>query len=258
MSEREPLQDLADRGDIRFVLVDTSHPGNIGAAARAITNMGVGCLHLVTPHRYPASEAQERAAGGAAALTAAPVHAELAPAIDDCVLVCGLSARSRRVDHPMLTARDAGPRILAAAQQGPVALLFGREARGLTNDELARCHYRIEVPANPTYPVMNLAMAVQVMAYELRLAAGAVGASATGAEGPGWDQPVASSRDVEYLLEHFERVMVGLEFMDPANPGQVPARLRRLFQRLHLDRIETGMLRGFLTAIEKQLGPRGP
>lgn len=250
--------DLGDLGDIRFVLVDTSHPGNIGASARALVTMGFDGLHLVKPYRYPAREAVFRAAGGAGALERAPVHAELAPAIDDCVLVCGLSARSRRVDHPVLTLRDAAPVVLDAAQQGPVALLFGREARGLTNAELERCHYRIEIPGNPAYPILNLAMAVQLTAWELRQAAGHAGEhageSVIDPRQQAWDQPPASSADVEYLLDHLHRVLVGIDFIDADNPGQVPNRLRRLFQRLRLDRTEVGMLRGILTQIEQWQG----
>lgn len=247
--------DLGSLGDIRFVLVDTSHPGNIGASARALVTMGFDGLHLVKPYRYPAREAVFRAAGGAGALERAPVHAELEPAIDDCVLVCGLSARARRVDHPVLTLRDAAPVVLDAARQGPVALLFGREARGLTNAELERCHYRIEIPGNPAYPILNLAMAVQLMAWELRQAAGHAGVSVIDPRQQEWDQPPASSKDVEYLLEHIERVLVETAFIDPDNPGQVPNRMRRLFQRLRLDRTEVGMLRGVLTQIQHRLAP---
>ena len=257
----DPL--LAER--VRMVLVEPTHPGNIGAAARAMKNMGLTQLVLVNPLRYPDPEARFRAASAVDVVDAARVVPTLADAVDDCTLVIGTSARSRRVPWPMVDAREAAGRLLAEAPTAPVAVVFGREASGLTNEELARCQLHLMVPTDPAYPSLNLSMAVQLVAYELRMAW--LDAGARPPEPP-WDRPWAESAAVERLLEHLERLLRASGFLDEREPGTVLLRLRRLFFRTRLDQVEVNILRGFLSALERRLpgrerspgrdGPSGP
>ena len=240
---------------VRIVLIETSHPGNIGGAARAMKTMGLKDLWLVRPQRYPDPQAEWRSAGALDVLDTARVVQDLDEAIADCVLVIGTSARNRRIPWPLLTARQLGPRIVAEAAGRPIAVLFGREASGLTNDELQRCHLHLQIPANPEYASLNLAMAVQVVCYELYQARFDV------AEAP---EALASDRDpapvaaVEGMLGHLEQVLMHVEFLDADNPGQVMTRLRRLFTRIRPDETEVQMLRGALTEIQRALGRSGP
>ncbi len=236
-------------GHVRIVLVETSHPGNIGGAARAMKTMGLEQLWLVRPGRYPDPQAEWRAAGALDVLDRAIVVDSLDEAIADCTLVIGTSTRTRRIPWPLLTAREVGPRIRGESVNAPIAVLFGRETSGLTNDELQRCHVHLQIPANPVYPSLNLAMAVQVVCYELYQA---VLEPADTIE-PAWDREPATVAAVDALLVHFEAVLTRVEFLDPANPGQVMARLRRLFTRLRPDDTEVSILRGALTEIQKAL-----
>lgn len=229
---------------IRVVLVEPTHPGNIGAAARAMKTMGLSDLVLVAPERYPHPEATWRAAGGASVLDAAKVVDVLGEAIEDCVFVAATSARSRRIPWPSAEPRSAAPQLLEAAAAGPVAVLFGREASGLTNDELQRAGLHIHVPANPDYPVLNLAMAVQLVAYELRMAS-------RDWLPPSWDRRPATSAEVEGMLAHLASALTEIDYLDPDNPRQTMTRLRRLFTRAGLDVTETQMLRGIFKAIER-------
>jgi tRNA (cytidine32/uridine32-2'-O)-methyltransferase len=240
------MQPLLDR--VRAVLVETQHPGNIGGAARALRTMGLSDLVLVRPRRYPDPQAEWRAAGGVDVLRAARVVDTLDAAIGDCGFVVGTSARSRRIPWPVASPQDAAARIVAEAAGRPVAILFGREASGLLNEELQRCHLHLQIDANPDYPSLNLAMAVQVVAYEIRRAA--AGPQSTEA----WDRLPATAADVEGLMAHLESVLVEVGFLDPANPGQTMTRLRRLLARIHPDDTEVKMLRGILTEIQRALG----
>lgn len=233
--------------NLRVVLVNTSHPGNIGAAARAMKNMGLDRLYLVEPREFPAPRALWRAAGATDVLARAVVVASLAEAIADCGLVIGTSARERRIPWPLLDPRECGQRAWRESAQHQVALVFGREDRGLTNDELAQCGFHVHIPANPDYSSLNLAAAVQVLTYELRMAAlGDTGGSVTQT----WDVPRARAEDIEHYFEHLERVLVEIGFHDPANPRQTMARLRRLLARIRPDRMELSILRGVLTAMQ--------
>ena len=237
---------------VRIVLVETSHPGNIGGAARAIKTMGLEQLWLVRPGRYPDPQAEWRAAGAQDVLERAVVVDSLDAAIADCTLVVGTSTRARRIPWPLLTPRELGEQIRGESGQRPIAILFGREASGLTNDELQRCHLHLQIPANPAYPSLNLAMAVQVVCYELYQA----GFDAR-SDVDAWDRELASVASVDSLLAHLENVLARVEFFDRDNPGQVMTRLRRLFTRIRPDETEVSMLRGALTEIERALGVRG-
>ncbi len=234
--------DLLER--VRVVLVEPSHPGNVGAAARAMKTMGLCDLVMVAPRRHPHPEATWRAAGGADVLAKARVVDALGSAIDDCVLVAATSARPRRIPWPTADLRGAAAQLIDAASTGPVAVLFGREASGLTNDELQRAALHVHVPANPDYPVLNLGMAVQLMAYELRMAC-------SHWEAPGWDRRPATSGEIEGMLEHLASVLQRIDYLDLENPRQTMTRLRRLFTRASLDVTETQMLRGIFRAIER-------
>ena len=233
--------------NVRVVLVNTSHPGNIGAAARAMKNMGLERLYLVAPREFPAPRALWRAAGAVDVLERAVVVETLAAAVADCGMVVGTSARERRIPWPLLDPRECGQRVWQESAHHEVALVFGREDRGLTNDELAQCSYHVHIPANPEYSSLNLAAAVQVLAYEVRMAAlAAAGAMPS----PEWDVPPAPAADLDLYFQHLERVLVEIGFHDPANPRQTMVRLRRLLARIRPDRMELSILRGVLTGVQ--------
>lgn len=200
---------------IRVVLSRPSHPGNIGAAARALKTMGLADLRLVAPRRFPDPEATALAAGAADVLASARVHERLEDAIGDAVLAVGLSARQRELSHPLRTLRAAAPDILAAARGGAVALVFGNETFGLSNEELGRCAMLATIPANPAYGSLNLAAAVQVACYELAATAEAFVPAAD----PGHEP--ATVEDREALFAHWESAMLESGYLDPARPGRL-------------------------------------
>ena len=228
--------------NIRIVLVEPSHPGNIGAAARAMKTMGIGHLALVNPHRFPDPQAEWRAASAGDVIDRCRVFDDLKTAIAECRWVVGTSARQRRIPWPAGDVREVTAEIVRQAHAGEVAVLFGRETSGLTNDELQRCNKHLQIPASPDYPSLNLAMAVQVVAYEIFRQAGE-----DRAQPPPWDRAPATAAAVEALLGHLEGLLTETDFLDPDNPGQTLTRLRRLFSRVQLDQTEVGMLRGILT-----------
>ena len=232
---------------IRMVLVNTTHPGNIGGAARAIKNMGLTELYLVQPREYPAPRAVWRAAGARDILTNVKVVESLDEAIAGCGLVVGTSARERRIPWPLINPRECGEKIWSEAASHDVALLFGREDRGLTNSELQKCHYHVHIPSNPDYSSLNLATAVQVLAYEVRMASlqDENGVLPSMDE---WDQPLATADELELFHQHLAETMATLKFYDPDNPKQLLTRMRRLFNRTRMDKMEVSMLRGLLTA----------
>ncbi len=228
--------------NIRIVLVEPNHPGNIGAAARAMKTMGIGQLALVNPQRFPDPQAEWRAAGAADIIDRCTVYENLDRAIAPCRWVVGTSARPRRIPWPAGDVREVTAELVRHAGASEVAVLFGRETSGLTNDELQRCNKHLRIPASPDYPSLNLAMAVQVVAYELfRQASGSASPASE------WDRPPATAGAVEALLIHLETLLRETEFLDPENPGQTLTRLRRLLTRVQLDETEVGMLRGILT-----------
>lgn len=235
-------------GNIRIVLVETTHPGNIGGVARAMKNMGLSGLYLVNPREYPSDKAQWRASNARDTLGSARVVSTLDEAISGCGLVVGTSARDRRIPWPVFDPRQCGERAVREASIHPVALVFGREDRGLTNEELHKCHYHVHIPTNPEYSSLNLAAAVQVLCYELRMACLD---TAEKAEAVDWDVPPATADAVEYYFSHLEKTMVDIGFHDPDNPRQTMTRLRRLYNRIRLDEMELGILRGILTSTQR-------
>jgi len=230
---------------IRIVLVETTHPGNIGAAARAMKTMGITDLRLVRPHRFPDYEAEARASGAEDVLAAARVVDSLDDAVNDCVRVVGASARPRKRAWPELGPRNCGAVMLDAAIDGPVALVFGRERTGLTNTELDRCTEVVIIPANPDYSSLNLGAAVQVLSYEMRMAALATSVPPVREA----EAPPATHEELERFFRHLEAVLDASKFLDRRSPEQLMRRLRRLYGRTALDRNEVQILRGILTAL---------
>lgn len=225
---------------IRVVLVEPSHPGNIGGAARALKTMGLSRLGVVRPKRFPDPQAEWRAAGAQDVLDAVTVYDSVDQAIADCHWIVGTSTRSRRIPWPVKSAAEVAADLLAQPADREIAVLFGRETNGLSNDELQRCHCHLQIPANPAYPSLNLAMAVQVVCYELFKQCESVMPE------PEWDRPAATQAQLEGLMQHLEGALVHSGFLDPGNPGQTMTRLRRLFTRVSLDDTEVQMLRGIL------------
>lgn len=232
---------------IRIILSHPSHPGNIGAAARAMKTMGLSRLTLVAPKRFPDEEATARASGAGDVLAQAQVCSTLDEALTGVVLVAGMTARRRDLAAPFHWAREGAVALMEEVRQGSgdVALLFGNETAGLTNDELARCHLGIMIPANPDYSSLNLGAAVQLMSYELRLAAALPAPPPQGAGLP------ATMDEIEGLHAHLERVAITTGFLDPSHPKRLMPRLRRLFARTRLEHEEVSILRGFLTTVEQ-------
>ena len=227
------------------VLSRPSHPGNIGSAARAMKTMGFADLRLVAPKEFPSAEADALASGALDVLERARVFATLEEALADAVLAVGFSSRPRDLSHPLRTLREAAPDILAEMARGPVALVFGNETFGLTNEELARCQWLATIPANPAYGSLNLGAAVQVACYELATAAAAFAPSAEPERTP------ATLEELEALFAHIERSMVASGFLDPAQPKRLMERMRRLFARAAPEREEVRFLRGMLSSFEK-------
>lgn len=233
--------------DVRIILVGTTHPGNIGAVARAMKNMGLGDLALVNPKVFPDDEATARASGATDVLDAARVVTTLDEALTDCVFVAGASARARTIGWPSMAPRECAAELLKHARTGRVAVVFGPEKSGLTNDDLDRCHVLLTIPTDPGFSSLNLAMAVQVMTYELRLATldGAVPAYEP-------EAPLASGEDLERFYTHLEQVLRDSGFIDPDNPRHLMRRLRRLFVRAQPDRNELNILRGILASLDPE------
>ena len=235
---------------IRIVLVGTQHPGNIGAAARALKTMGLSRLVLVAPEQYPADEAFRRAAGADDLLAAADVVATLAEAVADCRLVLGCTARSRRVALEELDPRAAASRIVDFAGAGQVALVFGRERTGLSNEELQLCHASVHIPANPEYSSLNLAAAVQVLAYELRVALLALGGQAS----PGKEvrqEAAASHAQMEGFFSQLGETLDDIDFHKGRAPDSAMRKLRRLFLRAGLNEQEVRLMRGILADAQR-------
>lgn len=242
----------ANLDNVVVVMINTTHPGNIGATARALKNMGLSKLVLVEPKEFPTAKATWRAAGAKDVLD----NVELAPSLDealkDCGLVIGTSARERRIPWPLITPRECGDRVARESTQHKVAILFGREDRGLTNEELQKCHFHVHIPANPEYSSLNIAAAIQVITYEIRMSALA---PETGEplRFDDWDVPPAKHEAVEMYYQHLEETLHKLGFLDPENPRQTVTRLRRLFNRIRMDEMELSILRGMLTSVQNHM-----
>ncbi|MEZ8103244.1 tRNA (cytosine(32)/uridine(32)-2'-O)-methyltransferase TrmJ [Vibrio bivalvicida] len=236
--------------NVKVVLVGTSHSGNIGSAARAMKVMGLSNLVLVDPQCSIDEQTLALAAGAADIAQNAQVVSTLAEAVEDCALVVGSSARSRTLEWPMLEPRECGQKFVEEGQSAPVALVFGRERTGLTNDELQTCHYHVCIPANPEYSSLNLAMAVQTLSYEIRMAY------------LEREQSLYEPQDVieyprhkelELFFAHLEKVAKQTQFISEEQPGKVMNKLRRMFNRARPESQELNILRGILTSIEKRI-----
>ena len=237
-----------DSPSIRIVLVAPQHPGNIGAVARAMKNMALGELVLVQPRQFPDPEATARASGADDVLAATRVTATLAEALAGCGYIAATTSRERDQYFRVIDVREAAVRIVAAAQHSPAAVVFGAERTGLTNEELETAHVLIRIPANAAYASLNLAMAVQLVAYELFRARGG-----TVPPGEPHAAPLASAQDMEKLFAHFAEVLEAIDFRDRTQSGtHLMARIRRFLQRAELDQNEVNILRGILTAVQSR------
>lgn len=231
--------------NFKVVLVETSHPGNIGAVARAMKNMGMNQLRLVSPKYFPHADATARASGADDVLRHAGCFSSLADALADCQIVLGASARDRTISWPSLTAREAAETWAVAGDvaRPNIALVFGRENSGLKNHELDLCHYLLRIPCNPEYSSLNLAAAVQVVCYELFLVSGQPSASTIGDRG---EVPLATAAQMEAFYEHLQQTMADIGFLHPERSRSIMRRLRRIFNRTQLDTKELDILRGIL------------
>jgi len=238
--------------NIRIVLIGTTHPGNIGAVARAMKNMCLNQLYLVQPKEFPCAEATARASGADDLLYNAKVCNSLDEALDGCYLVVGASARLRSVEWPQYDPRECAVELLSKAEQGEVALVFGRECSGLSNAEMDRCQHLVHIPANEEYSSLNLSMAVQVLAYELHM---------TSLKGctlkPQSDREIATADEMEGFIQHLEQTMRDIHFSDPRQSTKLLRRLRRLFNRAQPDNDELNILRGILSAAQGACKPQG-
>lgn len=257
MSEVFDLEACAN--NIRIVLVNTSHPGNIGAAARAMKNMGLSKLTLVDPEDFPSPVAFGRAVSASDILENTVVTKTLEEAVSGCGLVIGASARLRSIPWPLISPPQCAQKAVEDSQQNEVALVFGREDAGLTNEELQLCHFHVNIPADEKLSSLNLAAAVMVISYEVRqelLRRKELGlpnvapADDVVADGVNWDVPKATGKQVESFYTHIEQVMVDLNFHDPDNPRLLMLRMRRLFGRIRPDQMEISVLRGFLAHVD--------
>lgn len=239
---------------VKIVLINTTHPGNIGATARAMKNMGLNQLCLVCPKTFPAAEATARASGAEDILEGALVVDSLDKALADCHWILGLSARLRKISAPILDSREAAIKILNLIKENPgqkVALLFGQEQSGLLNEALDKCHFQIIIPANEAFPSLNLAQAVQVIAYELRMSAVQPTLEKSSSKEP--EPELATAIEMEDFYHHLAETLIQIEFLNPKQPGHLMTYLRRLFNRSSVNKRELNILRGILTAFQKRV-----
>lgn len=233
--------------NVRIILLGTTHPGNIGATARAMKNMGLADLMLVRPKIFPHEDATARASGAEDILLSTRVVSKLDEALSDCTYVAGASARSRSIGWPSMTPRECAQRLVEESGQGIAAVLFGPEKSGLSNDDIDRCNTLLTIPTEPGFSSLNLAMAVQVIAYELRVAG--MTREEPGAEP---ESPPATSAEREHFYAHLEQVLARSGFLDPDNPRLLMRRLRRLFVKAELDQNEVNILRGMLATLDPE------
>ncbi|EGR1022821.1 tRNA (cytosine(32)/uridine(32)-2'-O)-methyltransferase TrmJ [Vibrio cholerae] len=235
---------------VKVVLVGTTHSGNIGSAARAMKVMGLSQMVLVDPQCQVDAQAIALAAGASEIALNAQIYPTLEAAVADCGLVVGTSARSRTLEWPMLEPRECGEKLISEANQHSVAMVFGRERTGLTNDELQLCHYHVCVPANPEYSSLNLAMAVQLLSYEVRMAYLALQQSSQNST---LQEEYPRHQELERFYAHLEQVIMQTEFISAQQPGQVMNKLRRMFTRARPEAQEINILRGILTSVQKSI-----
>lgn len=246
---------------VRIVMVNTTLPANIGSALRAMKTMGLSKLVLVAPKTYPHPDIDALAAGATDLIDQIQIVETLEEAIADCHLVFGTSARSRTIPWPLLDARPAADKSMQAVikEQQEIAVIFGREDRGLTNEELAMANYHVTIPVNTDYGVLNVAQAIQIICYEMRMATTALMEQVedpqavmrvTDEDSMHWDEPLVTHQQMEQFYPHFEKMLHEIEFLDPENPRLLPLRLRRLFGRIQLDRMEYHLLRGIFSRVQ--------
>ncbi|MFT6269422.1 MAG: tRNA (cytidine32/uridine32-2'-O)-methyltransferase [Alphaproteobacteria bacterium] len=235
---------------IRIVLVNTSHTGNIGSAARAMKTMGLKHLYLVDPVTEPDSKASALAAGATDILANAIIVDTLPEAVADCGLVVGTSARSRTLSWPMLDSRECGEKLISEASNYPVALVFGRENSGLSNEELQQCNFHVCINANPEYSSLNLAAAVQTLCYEIRMHHLAI-ERAPYLKREAIENPYPLTKELENFYEHFETTFAESGFIRSNHPGVIMSKVRRMFNRTRLESQELAILRGMLSSVDK-------
>jgi tRNA (cytidine32/uridine32-2'-O)-methyltransferase len=246
---------------VRIVMVNTTLPANIGSALRAMKTMGLCKLVLVSPKTYPHPDIDALAAGATDLIDQIEIVETLEDAIKDCHLVFGTSARSRTIPWPLLDARPAAQKSMHAVlnDQQEIAVIFGREDRGLTNEELALANYHVTIPVNSDYGVLNVAQAIQIICYEMRMATVELmdkpvdteaTMQVTDEDSMHWDEPLVTHEQMEQFYPHIEKMLAEIEFLDPKNPRLLPLRLRRLFGRIQLDRMEYHLLRGIFSRVQ--------
>ncbi|HEY5702297.1 MAG TPA: RNA methyltransferase [Gammaproteobacteria bacterium] len=243
------LENISDK--IRIVMVETSHPGNIGAAARAMKTMCQQQLYLVRPKIFPSGEVTARAAGADDILSTAVVCETLQEAVHDCGLIIATTARMRRIPWPVYSSRECAEQIINSVSSNRVAIVFGRESSGLNNDEIELCNAVLQIPTNPGFSSLNIASAIQIICYEILMASGQYQPEEAD-EGV----PLATADELAQFYEHFEASMTDIGFYDPKKPRQLLRRLKRLFNRALLDQNEINILRGMLTKIEEATGKK--
>lgn len=234
---------------VKVVLVGTTHPGNIGATARAMKNMGILDLALVEPKEFPSDVATFRSKAAKDILEKASVHKSLEEAISECELVVGTSARGRTVPWPVLNPREAAEEMHKSSLNGKVAIVFGREDRGLTNEELGLCNFHVHIPSDPEYSSLNLSQAVQILAYEIRLSY----LQDRHVNKEYWDVELANNEQTERLINHMDELMQEVDFYDVENPRKLLVRVRRFFKRSKIDVMEANIFRGLFATIQKKL-----
>jgi TrmH family RNA methyltransferase len=248
---RSAAQVAARLSKIRVVLINTTHPGNIGATARAMKVMGLQQLHLVTPKTFPDADATAMASGADDLLQHAVIHDSLESALEGCSLVLGTSARLRSLSMPQMDVRKAAESALAEHGSDDIAILFGRERYGLTNDEIQRCHQLVHIDTNPDYGSLNLAQAVQVIGYELRMSAIGEHGGEVGVRVSPLDWVPVDAGQMERFFVHLEQTLLDIQFLNPEQPKKLMMRLRRLFNRARPDQNEINILRGILAASQR-------
>ncbi len=239
--------------NIRIVLINTFHPGNVGAIARAMKNMGLSNLYLVDPNDYPSDEATSRAAGAVDLLENATIVDTFEEAIGDCSLVIGTSARHRTFQLPIMNARQCGESVVQESIKHDVAIVFGREKTGLLNEEIAQCHRQVYIDANDEYPVLNISQAVQIVAYEIWMAH-AQNENKTHGETELPEYPLKN--DMDLFHTHLEETLYDLNFIIKNHPGKVLDKLQRFFNRSRPEKGELGILRGILAAVQREIGDK--
>ena len=232
--------------NIRIVMINTSHPGNIGAAARVMKNMGLKRLYLIQPKSFPNYEASAMASGASDLLSKAIVCDSFEEALDGCHLVLGTTARERKIQHEFIDGREAGLLTAKESKQQQVALVFGRERTGLTNDEIGLCHKLINIPTNPDYSSLNVASAVQIISYEVMMALGIQTTHQTED-----DSDLACSDNMQRFYQHLEETLVDIDFLKPKQSPQLIPKLRHIYNRARLTQEELNILRGILSKSQK-------